>query len=217
MMFFCLIVTALFGTNADAEASSQGGASICGRKMTFLVWPHGHPAMKYADFPEIRNTHIDIYLGFADTYPDSRAGGYVLAGKPPAGIPNGAAIGPCLNYGTALANPGTIGNPKTISRPARVDCTLPSGAVIDIVDGPGRSETSSSTSAIGRSRADTSQSATSPSPSPAQTAKSRHPQRADHRFAPPPLHQEPLRQASPGGYVLGRGRVGAVRGTRRDS
>lgn len=61
--------------------------------------------MKYADFPEIRNTHIDIYLGFANTYPDSRAGGYILAGKPPAGIPNGAALGPCLNYGAALANP----------------------------------------------------------------------------------------------------------------
>ena len=109
--------------------------------MTFLVWPHGHPAMKYADFPEIRNTHIDIYLGFANTYPDSRAGGYILAGKPPAGIPNGEAIGPCLNYGTALAKPGPIEKPKTISRPAKVDCTFPPGAVIDIVDGPGRSET----------------------------------------------------------------------------
>jgi len=141
MMFFGLIVTALFGTNAVADASSQSGASICGRKMTFLVWPNGHPAMKYADFPEIRNTHIDIYLGFANTYPDSRAGGYILAGKPPAGIPNGAAIGPCLNYGTALAKPGPIEKPKTISRPAKVDCTLPLGAVMDIVDGPGRSET----------------------------------------------------------------------------
>ncbi len=109
--------------------------------MTFLVWPHGHRAMKYADFPEIRNTHIDIYLGFAKTYPDSRAEGYVLAGRPPAGIPNGAAIGPCLNYGTALAKAGSIDNPKTIYRPATVDCTFASGAVIDIVDGPGRSET----------------------------------------------------------------------------
>ena len=140
LMSLCVVVTALMSTAAVADASGQGGASICGRKMTFLVWPHGHPAMKYADFPEIRNTHIDIYLGFANTYPDSRAGGYILAGKPPA-IPNGAAIGPCLNYGTALAKPGSIGNPKTINRPARVDCTLPSGAVIDIVDGPGRTET----------------------------------------------------------------------------
>ena len=141
MMLVGLIVTAIFSSNADADASRHGGASTCGRKMTFLVWPHGHPAMSYADFPEIRNTHIDIYLGFAKTYPDSRAGGYIIAGKPPAGIPNGDVIGPCLNYATALAKPGPIGNPKTISRPATVDCTFPSGAVIDIVEGPGRSET----------------------------------------------------------------------------
>ena len=92
--------------------------------MTFLVWPHGHPAMTYADFPEIRNTHIDIYLGFAKTYSDSRAGGYIIAGKPPAGIANADVIGPCLNYGTALAKPGPIANAKTISRPATVDCTF---------------------------------------------------------------------------------------------
>ena len=89
------------------------------------LWPKSSRD-EIADFPEIRNTHIDIYLGFANTYPDSRAGGYILAGKPPAGIPNGAAIGPCLNYGTALAKPGPIEKPKTISRPAKVDCTSPS-------------------------------------------------------------------------------------------
>ena len=60
MTLLGLIVTVIFSSNADAAASSRGGASTCGHKMTFLVWPHGHPAMKYADFPEIRNTHIDI-------------------------------------------------------------------------------------------------------------------------------------------------------------
>ena len=60
MTLLGLIVTVIFSSNADAAASSRGGASTCGHKMTFLVWPHGHPAMNYADFPEIRNTHIDI-------------------------------------------------------------------------------------------------------------------------------------------------------------
>jgi len=126
MMFFGLIVTALFGTNAVADASSQSGASICGRKMTFLVWPNGHPAMKYADFPEIRNTHIDIYLGFANTYPDSRAGGYILAASPRQASPTARRSAPASTTEQRSPNPARSRNRRRSPGPRRSTARSPS-------------------------------------------------------------------------------------------
>jgi hypothetical protein len=104
---------------------------------TFLVWPHGHPALPSIRFPEIRNPHVEVYLGVGSQWPDQRAGGYIVGGKPPSQIPTGTALGPCLNYGETVLTTGKIARAITISKETAVICTLGIG-VIDTVDRPGK-------------------------------------------------------------------------------
>ena len=60
----------------------------------------GHQAIpRIAEFPEIRNPHIELYRGFKSGYDVNAAGAYVVGGKPPPGIPRGGFFIDCTNYG----------------------------------------------------------------------------------------------------------------------
>jgi hypothetical protein len=109
----------------------------CGPTFTFLVWPHGHPALPSIRFPEIRNPHVEAYLGVGDQWPDQRAGGYIVGGTPPSQIPTGTSLGPCLNYGDTVLTTGKVAHGITISKETAVICKLGVG-VIDTSDRPGR-------------------------------------------------------------------------------
>ena len=116
--------------------------------MTFLVWPQVIPAMKYADFPEIRNTHIESTSASPRPIPIAERAATSSRASPRQASPTASDRPlPQLRNRARQARPDR--EPEDDSRPATVDCTFASGAVIDIVEGPGRSERSSSTTGIG--------------------------------------------------------------------
>jgi hypothetical protein len=129
------------GAMASAQATSPTRSAAwktCGPTFTFLVWPKGHPALPSIRFPAIRNPHVEVYLGVGNQWPDERAGGYIVGGTPPAQIPTGTSLGPCLNYGSVVLESGSVaGGTTTITKETAVICTLGTG-VIDTVDRPGK-------------------------------------------------------------------------------
>ena len=128
-------VSVVFGTTA--QAVKQRSTVVRGPKVTFLVWPHGHPAIASVKFPEIRNPHVELYLGFGTQYPEILAGAYILGGKPPPGIPIGSALGPCLNYGNTVVETGTVTGGVTFTAQTALKCTLPASGVVDTGERPG--------------------------------------------------------------------------------
>jgi hypothetical protein len=117
-----------------ASAGNVVAAGGCGNKLVFLVWPHGHPAIpRISEFPEVRNPHVDLYLGFDSGYAGAAAGAYAVGGKPPPGIGRGSSFGDCLDFGDAVKQ-GTVAAPRmTISKETAVQCTLPGAPVTDVV------------------------------------------------------------------------------------
>ncbi len=122
--------TAAARSGAPAEAFATG----CGKKIVFLVWPKGHPAIpRIAEFPEIRNPHIELYRGFSSGYDVTAAGAYIVGGKPPPGIPRGGFFIACTNYGNPVTK-GTVPKPSVaITKETAVKCTLPVSPVTDVV------------------------------------------------------------------------------------
>ena len=70
--FFAIAAFAVVSGIAQAPARSMQRTS-CGPRFTFLVWPHGHPALPAIRFPRITNPHVEAYLDFGDQWPDARA------------------------------------------------------------------------------------------------------------------------------------------------
>ena len=97
---------------ARSEAPARTLETGCGKKVVFLVWPKGHPAIpRIAEFPEIRNPHIELYRGFSSGYDVTAAGAYIIGGKPPPGIPRAGTFIACINYGDPV-NHGTVAKAK---------------------------------------------------------------------------------------------------------
>ena len=119
---------------ARSEAPERALENGCGKKVVFLVWPKGHPAIpRIAEFPEIRNPHIELYRGFSSGYDVNAAGAYIIGGKPPPGIPRGGFFIACTNYGNPLSK-GTVPKPSvTITKETALKCTLPASPVTDVV------------------------------------------------------------------------------------
>ena len=126
------VTLATIAPSVSARARSASGG--CGNKLVFLVWPHGHPAIpRIAEFPELRNPHIELYLGFNSGYDVKAAGAYVVGGKPPPGIRRGGSFVACLDIGDRMTR-GTVANPReTITGETAVKCTLPGSPVTDVV------------------------------------------------------------------------------------
>jgi hypothetical protein len=138
-----ILVIVVAGTTLAAAVAAPAAPTRttawtkCGPRFTFLVWPHGHPAIPKVKFPQIRNPHIEAYLDFGNQWPDARAGAWVLGGKPPGWINAGDVFGPCLNYGDSAVKPGApIARAITVETQTAVECTFARPGVIDIVDKP---------------------------------------------------------------------------------
>src|SRR5581483_979372 len=114
------------------------GAASCGSKLSVLVWPHGHPPIPSVNFPEIRNPHVEVYLGYNRKYPEPLYAGYVIGGKPPSIIPTGNVSLRCVNYGTTVKGPAAVPNGVTVATQTGLRCTLPAGGVMDVLERPGQ-------------------------------------------------------------------------------
>jgi hypothetical protein len=116
--------------SAGGERTGEG----CGSKLVFLVWPKGHAAIpRIAEFPQIRNPHIEVYRGFNSGYDVAAAGAWVIGGKPPPGITRGGFFTACANYGDEVTM-GTVAGSRVITRrETAVKCILPGSPVTDVV------------------------------------------------------------------------------------
>ena len=124
---------ALIAAAGIARADSEHATAGCGTKVVFLVWPKGHPAIpRIAEFPEIRNPHIELYRTFSSGYDVRFAGAWIISGRPPTGITRGSSYTTCVNYGATLTK-GTVPNPRVITRETAVRCVVPGAAVTDVV------------------------------------------------------------------------------------
>jgi hypothetical protein len=132
----CRLLPLLFLANAGARSGSSAGTleDGCGKKLVFLVWPKGHPAIpRIAEFPEIRNPHIELYRGFDSGYDLNAAGAWIIGGTPPPGITRGGFFVDCTNYGAEVKK-GTVAAPAvTITKETAVKCTFPVSPVTDVV------------------------------------------------------------------------------------
>lgn len=103
----------------------------CGPNLVFLVWPHGHPAiLRYAEFPQIRNPHIELYVGLKG-YDATYAGAWVIGGKPPNGITRGGFFSNCANYGDTVTS-GTVADAQVITKQTAVKCTVKGSPAVDV-------------------------------------------------------------------------------------
>jgi hypothetical protein len=125
-----LVAAVMFAATAGQARASQG----CGKKLVFLVWPKGHPAIpRFTEFPEVLNPHIEVYRGFSSNYDAANAAAYAIGGKPPHGIARGGFFTACANYGNPISK-GTVAAPKTtITKETALKCTLPRSPVADVV------------------------------------------------------------------------------------
>jgi hypothetical protein len=139
--FLMVLTTAAIAAGFAAVsglAASQRPVDGCGSKLVFLVWPKGHAAIpRIAEFPEIRNPHIDVYRGFNSGYDVSAAAAWVIGGKPPVGITRGGFFPVCANYGDEVAKGTVVGKRVVITRETAVKCALPGAPVTDVVFRPG--------------------------------------------------------------------------------
>ena len=83
MRFRLLVLAGLLvlGAIALGVSSSQAATSriACGQKsVTFLFWPHGHPAIASVGFPQFLVPHMEIYKP-GSTYPNSNFLGSLTA------------------------------------------------------------------------------------------------------------------------------------------
>jgi hypothetical protein len=140
MLVVMAVSAVALSVGATAPARTAAADAGCGPKVVFLVWPHGHPAIQSVRFPSVPNPHVEVYLGLGTRYPETLAGGWIVGGKPPAGLPKGGVFGPCLNYGDT-ASGGSVSGGIKISAQTALRCTLAARGVIDIVALPNGGQT----------------------------------------------------------------------------
>jgi hypothetical protein len=113
---------------APASASSRTDAGAgCATSMTFLVWPHGHPAIGFAD---MTTPHMEIYKGAGGEYPNAQFLAWAAGGKTPE--PSPSTTPACLSFASVPKSPKPIGTMSVLARTAAVTCKFPGSGSIDI-------------------------------------------------------------------------------------
>ena len=128
------LVLAVAVVASAATASGRPAGSVqtsCGKRMTFLFWPKGHPAMPSVNFPKLRAPHIEIYKGSNPKYPMSDFVAWAVAGKTPANEPAPYVSPYCVSAGSSRA-PTKLPFAAPLRATARVVCAFPKSAAIAI-------------------------------------------------------------------------------------
>ncbi len=127
-----VLAVALVATTATASGRPAGGAQAsCGKRMTFLFWPKGHPAVPSVGFPKLRAPHLEIYKGSNPRYPMSDFVAWAVAGKTPPNEPAPYVSPYCVSAGSSRS-PAELPFAAPLKATARVVCAFPKSAAIAI-------------------------------------------------------------------------------------
>lgn len=115
-------------TAAPASATSVRSDG-CATKMTFLVWPNGHPAIPDIGFADMATPHLEVYKG-SGGYDDGKFLAWAAAGKTPEASPSTTPA--CLSFASIPKTLTPLAKMSVIARTAAVTCTFPGSGSIDI-------------------------------------------------------------------------------------
>ena len=82
-----LATAAALASAVPANAASDRSAG-CASKMTFLLWPQGHPAIAAIGFADMTTPHIEVYRAGNGTYQNAQFLAWAAAGKTPEPSPS---------------------------------------------------------------------------------------------------------------------------------
>jgi hypothetical protein len=115
---------------ASAAPRTDARADGCATSMTFLVWPHGHPAIPAIGFADMTTPHMEIYKGGGGTYANAQFLAWAAGGTTPE--PSPSTTPACLSFASVPKSPKPIGTMSVLARTAAVSCKFPGSGSIDI-------------------------------------------------------------------------------------
>ena len=115
---------------ASATPLTEARADGCATSMTFLVWPHGHPAIPAIGFGDMTTPHMEIYKGGGGAYANARFLAWAAGGATPE--PSPSTTPACLSFASVPKSPKPIGTMSVLARTAAITCTFPGSGSIDI-------------------------------------------------------------------------------------
>ena len=123
---------AAFGATAStsAAAETRAQASGCAAKMTFLVWPHGHPAIPLIGFANLATPHMEIYSGSGVGHSGSRLLSWAAGGK--TAEPSPSTDPACISVSNPPKTLKPLGTMRSIAGTAAVTCSFPARATIAV-------------------------------------------------------------------------------------
>jgi hypothetical protein len=117
-------------TSANAAERAHARSTGCAATMTFLVWPHGHPAIAAIGFADMSTPHMEIYKGSDTGYPRAQFLAWAAGGK--TAEPSPSTTPACLSFATVPKTLKPVAAMSTIARTAAVTCKFPGSGSIDI-------------------------------------------------------------------------------------
>ena len=115
---------------ASATPLTDARADGCATSMTFLVWPHGHPAIPAIGFGDMTTPHMEIYKGGGGTYANAQFLAWAAGGATPE--PSPSTTPACLSFASVPKSPKPIGTMSVLARTAAITCKFPGSGSIDI-------------------------------------------------------------------------------------
>ena len=115
---------------ASATPLTDARADGCATRMTFLVWPHGHPAIPAIGFGDMTTPHMEIYKGGGGAYANARFLAWAAGGATPE--PSPSTTPACLSFASVPKSPKPIGTMSVLARTGAITCTFPGSGSIDI-------------------------------------------------------------------------------------
>jgi hypothetical protein len=131
-VFIALAALAVGGATASGSsaATTRAAAAGCAAKMTFLVWPHGHPAIPLVGFANLATPHVEIYSGSGAGHSGSHLLSWAAGGK--TAEPSPSTTPACISVSTPPKTLKPIGTMREVASTTAVTCTFPASASIDI-------------------------------------------------------------------------------------
>ena len=131
-LFILLAALGAFGATASASSAAhgRGQAAGCAAKMTFLVWPHGHPAIPRIGFADMTTPHMEIYSGSGVGHPGAQLLAWAAGGKTEEPSPSTSAA--CISVTTPPKALEPLTEMRLIARTSAVTCTFPASGLIDV-------------------------------------------------------------------------------------